>query len=59
MINASRDRGAQAIVTTEKDAVRFPMIERRDIPLYFLRVEIELLSGAEDFNALISRICFK
>ena len=59
MINASRDRGAQAIITTEKDAVRFPWIERRDIPLYFLRGEIELLSGEEDFNALISRICFK
>ncbi len=59
MINASRDNGATAIVTTEKDAVRFPWIERRDIPLYFLRVEIELLSGEEDFNALISRICFK
>ena len=59
MINSGRDRGAQAIITTEKDAVRFPWIERRDIPLYFLRVEIELLSGAEDFNALISRICFK
>ena len=59
MINASRDRGAEAIVTTEKDAVRFPWIERRDVPIYFLRVEIELLSGEEDFNALISRICFK
>ena len=59
MINASRDRGATAIVTTEKDAVRFPWIERRDLPLYFLRVEIELLSGEEDFNALIARICFK
>lgn len=59
MINASRDQGATAIVTTEKDAVRFPLIERRDIPLYFLRVEIELLSGEEDFHALIARICFK
>ena len=59
MINASRDNGATAIVTTEKDAVRFPWIERRDLPLYFLRVEIELLSGEEDFNTLISRICFK
>lgn len=59
MINASRDRGAEAIITTEKDAVRFPGIERRDIPLYFLRVEIELLDGEEDFNALIQRICFK
>ena len=58
-INAARDRGADAIVTTEKDAVRFPMLERRDVPVYFLRVEIELLSGAESFNDLISRICFK
>lgn len=59
VINAARDRGAEAIITTEKDAVRLPWIERRDVPIYFLRVEIELLSGAEDFNALISRICFK
>ena len=58
-INAARDRGAEAIVTTEKDAVRLPLLERRDLPVYFLRVEIELLSGAEDFAALISRICFK
>ena len=50
--------GAQ-LVTTEKDAVRLPLVERRDIPVYFLRVEIELLSGAEDFNALIARLCFK
>jgi tetraacyldisaccharide 4'-kinase len=59
LINISLDRGARAIVTTEKDAVRFPMIERRDIPLYFLRVEIEMLSGAEDFHDCIARICFK
>ena len=58
-INRSLQRGARAIVTTEKDAVRFPMIERRDLPIYFLRVEIELLSGEEDFHACISRICFK
>ena len=58
-INAARDRGAQAILTTEKDAVRFPLLERRDIPLYFLRVEIELLSGEESFHDLIARICFK
>lgn len=58
-INKSIERGAQAIVTTEKDAVRFPNIERRDLPIYFLRVEIELLSGAEDFYGCIQRICFK
>jgi tetraacyldisaccharide 4'-kinase len=59
VINRGLNRGARAVVTTEKDAVRFPMLERRDLPIYFLRVEIELLSGAEDFNATISRICFK
>ena len=58
LINKGLVRGAQAIITTEKDAVRFPKIERRDLPVYFLRVEIELLSGAEDFYACISRICF-
>ena len=58
-INKSIERGAQAIVTTEKDAVRFPNIERRDLPMYLLRVEIELLSGVEDFYGCIQRICFK
>jgi len=59
VINESAERGAELVVTTEKDAVRFPRIERRDVPVYFLRIEIELLSGEEDFNGLISRICFK
>jgi tetraacyldisaccharide 4'-kinase len=59
IINKGLNRGAKIIITTEKDAVRFPMIERRDLPIYFLRVEIEMLSGTEDFNACISRICFK
>lgn len=57
-INKSIQRNADMIVTTEKDAVRFPKIERRDIPIYYLRVEIELLSGVEDFKDCISRICF-
>ena len=59
VINKGLNRGAEIIITTEKDAVRFPMIERRDLPICFMRVEIELLSGAEDFHACISRICFK
>ncbi len=58
-INKSIDRGADMIVTTEKDAVRFPRIRRNDLPIYFLRVEIELLSGQEDFDACIRRICFR
>ncbi len=59
LINRSREAGAAAMVTTEKDAVRFPRLDRMDVPVYFLRVDIELLSGSEDFNACISRICFQ
>ena len=59
LINKARHHGAGAIITTEKDAVRLPKIQRVDVPVYFLRVEIKLLSGVEDFNACISRICFR
>ena len=58
-INRARVEGAAAIITTEKDAVRFPRLDRMDVPVYFLRVDIELLSGTEDFHACISRICFQ
>jgi tetraacyldisaccharide 4'-kinase len=59
LINESVERGAEAILTTEKDAVRFPLIERRDVPIYFLRVEIEMLSGSEAFKDWIARICYQ
>ena len=59
IVNESKIHGADAIITTEKDAVRFPHLERRDIPIYFLRVDIEMLSGAEDFRQCIARICFR
>jgi tetraacyldisaccharide 4'-kinase len=59
IINHAREIGADAIVTTEKDAVRFPKLDRCDVPLYFLRVDIEILSGEEDFHACINRVCFR
>ncbi len=59
VINTGLRLGARAILTTEKDAVRFPLIERRDLPVWFLRVEIEMLSGAEAFHEWVSRICFR
>ena len=58
-INSSIREGADAILTTEKDAVRFPFVDRRDIPILFLRVEIEMLSGEKEFMDWIERICFK
>ncbi len=59
MINRSLRRGAKAILTTEKDAVRFPKVDRRDIPVYFLRVEIKIVAGAEDFDDAVSKICYR
>lgn len=58
-INSATEAGAEAILTTEKDAVRFPLLDRCDLPIIFLRVEIEMLSGSEAFNDWIDRICFK
>lgn len=52
-------RGAQALLTTEKDAVRFPQRSDWPIPVYFLRVDIEMLSGKDAFDNWISRICFR
>ena len=57
-INQAKSAGAEIIVTTEKDAVRMPRLDRRDIPSYFLRVEIDILSGQENFDQSIARICF-
>jgi tetraacyldisaccharide 4'-kinase len=58
-INHSIAAGAEMLLTTEKDAVRYPLIERRDIPIFFMRVEIEMLSGAEAFHDWVARICFQ
>jgi tetraacyldisaccharide 4'-kinase len=58
-INHSVAAGAELILTTEKDAVRFPLIDRCDLPVLYLRVEVEMLSGSEAFNDWIDRICFR
>ncbi len=58
-INRSKKRQAEVIITTQKDAVRFPKIDRRDLPIYFMRVEIKILSGAKDFQDCVSQICFR
>jgi len=59
VINRSKKRQAHAIITTQKDAVRFPKIDRRDLPIYFMRVEIKILSGAKDFHDCVQKVCFR
>src|SRR3954468_4833876 len=58
-VNRGKKRQADAIITTQKDAVRFPKIDRRDLPIYFMRVEIKILTGAKDFNDCVRQICFR
>lgn len=50
-------RDLAAILTTEKDSVRLPRIENLEVPIYFLRVEIEILTGHESWQHLVNRIC--
>tara|TARA_Y100000588_G_scaffold45139_1_gene42700 strand:- start:825 stop:2000 length:1176 start_codon:yes stop_codon:yes gene_type:complete len=58
-INRAKKRRAEVIITTQKDAVRFPKIDRRDLPIYFMRVEIKILSGAKDFDECVRKICLR
>ncbi len=46
------------LITTEKDAVRINEDFDPGLPFYFLRVEINLLSGAQNFEEAVRRICF-
>ena len=58
-INRGKKRQAEAIITTQKDAVRFPKVDRRDLPMYFMRVEIKIVRGAKDFQDCVRQICFR
>jgi tetraacyldisaccharide 4'-kinase len=58
-VNRCIRRDLALIVTTEKDAVRMPHLPEGDVkvPIYFLRVEIEILSGHESWEHCVARIC--
>ncbi len=51
------ERDMELIVTTEKDAVRFPRPASIDVPVYFLRIEVEILKGHAAWDDLVERIC--
>lgn len=58
-VNRAADLHADALLTTEKDAVRFPRLESTPVPVYYLRVNIKLISGSESFHDAVNRICFR
>ena len=46
-------RSIDLVITTEKDAVRFLKPTKLDTPVYFLRIEIEILQGQEFLDRII------
>ena len=37
--------------------MRFPRFETTPVPCYYLRVDIEILKGAENFAAAVDHVC--
>lgn len=50
--------GATHMITTEKDAARLDLDFVPPIETWYLRLEIEIYEGTEDFEQAINRICF-
>lgn len=49
-------RGVSCILTTEKDAVRMPRLLNQEIPIRYLRIEIEILKGEEHWQRMLDQI---
>jgi tetraacyldisaccharide 4'-kinase len=49
----ARDRGADFIVTTEKDSVRIPLVKRPGISLYVVKIDLVIESGEETLLAKV------
>jgi tetraacyldisaccharide 4'-kinase len=58
VIDGARDAGAELVLTTEKDAVRLPENIPTAVPLLYLRLEIDILSDHDTFDAALERIVF-
>jgi tetraacyldisaccharide 4'-kinase len=52
-------RNLDAVLTTEKDAVRVPRIMNPEVPIYYLRVEIEILAGQGNWEKFVERLTRK
>ncbi|MDR1528398.1 MAG: tetraacyldisaccharide 4'-kinase [Puniceicoccales bacterium] len=55
IFDVARAKGATLAITTEKDAVRIPRDFAFPIPSYFLKIDIEIVSGEEIFEEAISK----
>ncbi|MFI0347773.1 MAG: tetraacyldisaccharide 4'-kinase [Chthoniobacterales bacterium] len=55
-IHRSARRELSMILTTEKDAVRIPRLTDTEVPIYYLRIEIEILKGADAWNRMVEHL---
>ncbi len=58
LFELAQRQGAECLVTTEKDAVRIEAMQAFPLPVYYLRLEIEIVQGAANFDEAVGRICF-
>lgn len=49
-------RGVTCILTTEKDAVRMPRMMNQEMPIRYVRIEIEILKGNEHWNRMLEQL---
>ena len=49
-------RGVSCVLTTEKDAVRMPRLIQQSLPIYYLRIEIEIVRGIEHWNRMLEQL---
>lgn len=59
IVNEAAELGADAVVTTEKDAVRMVRADHCDVPVWFLRIEMRFLGGEDEFRRCINEITFR
>jgi len=45
LVNKARQLGTTALITTEKDAIRFSGFDKSEMPTYYVTVEMEFLQG--------------
>lgn len=58
IFNEAKEQKIDAIISTEKDAVRMPVMDKYKIPIYFLRVSIEIVAGEKGLREFVSSICY-
>jgi tetraacyldisaccharide 4'-kinase len=47
LVEETKSLGADFMVTTEKDSVRIPMVNRPEVPIYVLKIDLKVTSGEE------------